>query len=303
MTAFDTVAAAVGTPVGYWKLKEASGSWADSSGNSLTAAAVGTIPHNQPSIMPNDADGCVYLDGTTRIFVNDNALLRLANSGTMVGWCRPDNVINTHLMHKGFDYGISATGSTFSGWGGSTLNQVKVGLNTYMVVSSHDKVTGLEKLYVNGSVAHTTQLTAGTGIGAAGTNPLEIGSFAGGELFVGYLQKFLIYPAALTDANVQDLYIAGALSATEISLQTFQAMPFSRVLVAPGSADRARITNLSDTTVGVVRGPVAQLTSGRLPGGIVFPQDGQLFEDIELTGLSVVHNALMGGKTLSIDAS
>lgn len=296
MTAFDAAVAAIGSPVLYTKLNESSGSWLDSSGNGLTAAAVGTIPYAQPSIMPNDSDGCVYLDGTTRIFVNDNALLRLANSGTLLGWCRPDNVINTHLMHKGFDYGISALGSTFAGFGGTSQAQVKVGLNTYMVASTHDKTSGLEKLNVNGSVAATHQATAGTGIGAAGTNPLEIGSFAAGELFVGYLQKFLIFPFALTDAQIQSLYIAGALSALEVAMQTAQVMPFSRLIVPPGVADTVEIGNLSDTTVRVAK--AATVAPGA--GDPVFTQDTKRFTGVAATGLSAIHGALMGGKTVSI---
>jgi hypothetical protein len=64
MSAFDTALTAL-IPVGYWKFNEASGSFADSSGNSLTGTQNGTITYAQPSLLPNDTDTSILLNGTS----------------------------------------------------------------------------------------------------------------------------------------------------------------------------------------------------------------------------------------------
>jgi hypothetical protein len=180
----------------------------------------------------------------------------------------------------------------------ASLNWTAIPGNTLFFAHTHDKTSGTQVLYVNGRPLVTHQLAAGTGVGSAGTGVLEIGSFAGGETFPGYVQKFAALPTALTAGQVQSLYVAGVKTADEAAGRVGAVMPFARTLLTLLVTEAAVLTNSSDTTMWVSRGGDAVVGSGQ---GIQ-PRQKVLVKGTEFAGAySFIHSGYLGQKLLGID--
>jgi hypothetical protein len=303
MTAFDDWVTSV-TPTTYWKFNEGSSNFADSSGNSLTGTANGGITYSQTSLLPNDSDTSILLNGTTgRVSVADNALLRFSDSMTLFGWFQPTVGKVTHLFAKGFAYGADLPGQGVirmtTTANTPSLNWTVVTGNTLFFAHTHDKASGLQCLYVNGKRLVTHQLAANTGVGAgANTSVLELGSFAGAETLPAYVQKWGTVARALTASEVQAGFLAGVKTQDETSGRAGAVMPYARYLLTLADGESAVVTNSSDTPMWMSRGADAVVGSGQ---GIQ-PRGKATVTGSEFAGqYSFIHNGYLGQKLLSID--
>lgn len=309
-TAYELVHAALPGLQGWWKFNEGSGTTAtDAAGTigNMTYSGSG-ITYGQASILPGDpTNTCVLMDGANgRATRASESALNITSAISIGCWVQPSDVgasSDRSLIYKpNFAWGMMIRGSSVAP--GAVKAELKSAITspgystvaggTYLIVATYDGA--IQRLLINGSVVASGAATGALGVESTS---FEVGSWLNTVHYKGLIQHPSLANQGWSVQNVRDLYVAGYAAGLEVALQTFYAMPWSRVLVPSGSADVARIGNPSDTTCWVNRSATAAVGSG-LP---IFPQSVETFEGIELSGLSVIHGAFMGGKHLSIDAS
>jgi hypothetical protein len=95
-------------PTGYWRLGEASGDWADSSGNGLTLLVIGSPTYSQTGALSGDSDKAVktFASGSNNYGRRESETLLLFGTGdfTVEAWVQVDtpSAALTTLIYKGY---------------------------------------------------------------------------------------------------------------------------------------------------------------------------------------------------------
>jgi hypothetical protein len=219
------------SPVAYWRLGESSGNFADSSGNSHTAAAHGTITYSQTGALSGDGNKAIGLPGTTADYlsVTDHADLDLGDGPfTLECWFAKD--VN-----------------------GSVMNIFSKGTGAYRVYSHSDNTIRLEReavavivasnvtitdtnwhhlaitkngatveLYIDG-VDRTGSITDSTMVNTGDELRLGLTVSATNRPWDGELDEMAIYDSALTGAQILAHYNEGNGGVTVTPRITFDS--------------------------------------------------------------------------------
>ncbi len=220
--------------IGWWKLDDGSGTSAFDSSNS---ANNGTLV-NAPAWSAGRVGEGLTLGGTNFVDAGNPAVLRNVTSITVAGWIKPTGTndgtallsldsgsANFYSLNLKDGGSASLQGPSFqilTNQGARTLFSNRTGWNTtqwYFLAGSYDSATRTQKLYLDGALAASTVLPAGSAmlIGGYGTQTVSLGADAG----VGYrgsIDDLRIYSAALSDAEIAALFTsAGGPPAVQIS--------------------------------------------------------------------------------------
>jgi hypothetical protein len=204
--------------VAYWKLDEASGSRADSSGNGSTLSlAAGAVPSRVGRV----GNGADFVPGNWLTCASNPNIVMGDIDFTIAGWLWFDTLASQNPLEKNdgtyIDYVIYGTpageyGAIVASPSGSVLIQTPPGVaaNTWhFVVLQHDATT------------HTLSLSRDNGVGSASastagkppyvtTGSLTIGAGRGGGYgFDGIIDEIGIWKRLLTPAEITQLYNGG----------------------------------------------------------------------------------------------
>jgi hypothetical protein len=212
------------SPSAYWKLGEASGNFADSSGNSRTLTAINLEAEDyRAASIFSGGDYSLNVDTADEGgWINAQSWCYPANF-TIVGWIRPDAVNNTRTFcsvraasagASVTSWGMRITGSKFSSYvsngtaftiinGVATLSSNTTYMTAFVVDTANDEII----TYLNGSEDDSLAFTGTVGTGG---DTLRIGyaTFTDSD-FDGRLAHFALFPSALTPAQIGYLYGAG----------------------------------------------------------------------------------------------
>lgn len=210
-------------PVGYWRLGEASGNAADSSGNGLTATPTGTPTYGVAGALGGDTNKAMTFDGSTNFLsAGTNALFDITAALSLECWINPaDQSGNRYVIAK-YNSGNAALQSYLLYvkqyesavltvvTAGPTNNQLNsnaplpIGQWTH-VVGTYDGAT--MKVYVNGRLDTSLAKTGAMLVTAA---PLVLAGRSGLVANLpGSLDEVAVYNVALTADQVMRHYIAG----------------------------------------------------------------------------------------------
>ena len=196
--------------VGYWKLDEGSGNFADSSGNGNAGTEAGTLSRGQTGKV-NKAVGF----GTNNyITIADSSSLDITGNLTMSAWVKPVDYTNYRGIFQEYantDYVYQSYGMFTDQSGikiiveGTQLNPSAIpALNEWHhVVGTYDGSN--VRLYIDGSLSSSTSKTGSVTSHATDS---YIGRFTGRLDFNGSLDDIRIYNRAFSAAEVQALYNA-----------------------------------------------------------------------------------------------
>jgi glucose/arabinose dehydrogenase/PKD repeat protein len=203
------------SPAVYWRLGEASGNFADSSGHGLDGSAVGTgMSRAAPDLVSSNSDRALtFTDGTT--YVNRATLSGLsATSVTAEAWVKPTANANwIDLANHGWGAAggwalfTDASGNAHFGLWSSSGAQILAsapGVQPNVVnhiVGTYDGTT--LKLYLNGTLV-STRTSAGIALNTTGglyTGRTDTTSQA-------TIDEVAVYPTALSQTRVQAHYNA-----------------------------------------------------------------------------------------------
>lgn len=204
--------------VGYWRMDDASGSPADSSGNASTLTNVNTVADGTGKF----GIGADLESGNSEYyFVADNAFHSVTGSLTLSAWIRPESVgAGTYHIHAKWDgsnesYRFYQSADELvleieSGNYVTTNTTNLVALNWYHVAGVYNNLTQTAKIYVNGIEQSTTATgTIPSSIGDD-TSPFQIGAEDRNNtpknFYDGIIDEARIYNRALFSSEVQQLY-------------------------------------------------------------------------------------------------
>lgn len=207
------------SPLAYWRLGEASGNFADSSGNGRTATKAGTITHDVNSLLPSDKSnraislaGAGWASGAAN--VNPTAI-------TLEAWVRFTSLATGPSIvyrdtgvagNRIFQFRVESTGEIrltiwTTGGGPFTASSATgvIAINTtYHVAATYNNANMI--VYVNKTAVKTQ---AQTGNLASGTGSYWFGAdTAAGHAVSGTIDEVAIYPTALSSARISAHYDA-----------------------------------------------------------------------------------------------
>ncbi len=207
-------------PVGYWRLGEASGQAADSSGNAHPSTVATAISYSQPGALANNADTGMGFNGTTSVLsIPDTPVLKVIGNLALEFWIKPASMaVRQSPISKGYTAEFELTievdgsvsfyfgdGATYAALGavlpiGSILNGVWA-----HVVVQRDAVNGYG--YLNGvlvkTIPYSHAIVAGAGVVAIGAESPS------GQAINGELDEVAVYAHALSAAQVAAHYAVG----------------------------------------------------------------------------------------------
>jgi hypothetical protein len=202
------------TPVGYWKMDEASGNAADSSGNAMTLTAQGTPTYRDTG--PGTGNfGITLVSASTQYFFRaDDNLFDLGDILTLEVWYKRSAVQGTTqtFICKGgntYHFGIDTANKPFfnktdaAGILNATTLAITDTTTWHHVVYTKNGATS--KMYVDG--ADTTGVVTNATL-ADNTNDLAVGAKNGGVTLDGTLSHVAMYATALSAARVSAHYTA-----------------------------------------------------------------------------------------------
>lgn len=218
------------SPLGYWRLGEASGTSAlDSSGNSRTLTYSGSIAFSQTSLLPSQADTAITLSSTSsgKASLADASWMH-PTTFSIEAWARWDGVgpATTHcIASKTIGGTVNATNYQFmlyrpSGSNNATIIVVNSsGTNVTLSESAGNLASGQTrhivatfdgtnvKLYVDGTQVASTALSGS--LAPSTSSALVIGDTAGGSrAWGGTLDEVAYYGSALSATRVAAHYAA-----------------------------------------------------------------------------------------------
>lgn len=254
----------------WWKFDETSGSsFADSSGNSRTLTASGTVNANATAISSNSVSGkAVDLAGGALTRTGDSTLRNLVNGWTVGCWINFDSMVSdSHVIGMAFSTSInfglmhnrdSAWGSGKFGvgfydgaWREVYYNTALSTGTTYFLCGTYDGTT--LKFYLDG-----TLVASGT---PGGSNVASGGDLLVGRYWVadsdhqdGRLDDGFICSDVLTATQISDIYAdANALAAIYAagSVAASDSVTLSDAATATGARSRAIADSVtfSDTAI------------------------------------------------------
>lgn len=291
-------------------IREASGLWTGDTNLwwPYISALDGTL--GNPSLLPlGGVTGgtCFQKAGTGSLALNwtglsagEKAVAAPSAPMTFCCWFNPTNVVggdaagNGHSglygQFGGYNAGLNWESAVIGGIGAPSA-RVVVPSNTYMIAHTYDGASSI--LYINGVSQGVVATSAA--VQSAAINVELCGLLNAGSL-VGYIQKIALIPAALTAAQIQSLYVIGAMSVSEANGQSFNVYPFSRQ-IRPSNTQRKTITftNPSDTPIFYALGAGPAAVNA---GGYVAP-NGATQTITGWTGaIQVISASLFGAKQL-----
>jgi Concanavalin A-like lectin/glucanases superfamily len=299
----------------YYRLKDTTSPWVDSSGNGRNITPSGLYTLSQPSLLPNDkgstSEGCVLFRGGYGSYTGDSGYSSLT-SFTIAGWVQsrlPSSAGNPGYIFGGQNrwglwianwasalYPASQAQTTGNPSSGAYSSDSVVGNVPAFVVAVYDgaHITN----YVDGifivqtAKTGTIGLTVACGLGCRGASTYP---------FKGYLQHIGFWNRALSLDNIRDLYVRGVQGAYPGPVgATFKSFvyPWSTpVLLANPDRKRVVFTNNSDAIMSLELG-----SSGAVAGsGIILPPSGgRAIIDTYTGPISAVHGWAQGYKALAI---
>lgn len=210
----------------WWRLDDGAGATcADSSGNSRTGTLVGPPTWVTGKIGPYalSFDGSDYVDSSN---FADNL-----TAFTVAAWFKASvNQVGTGGMivsklgaggaSTGTGWMLLLDGPTFTDGAigvviqqtGGTVYRGRVTTDTYIDSTWHHAVmvvtdfASLPSIYIDGVIAASTTLSAGTVTSISNANNVRVGNDYDSETFVGSIDEPRIYSRALTAADVSALY-------------------------------------------------------------------------------------------------
>lgn len=212
------------TPSLYWRLNEASGNFADSSGNGRSSyATFGTNTYRQPGLI-NDLDTCVLFNGGIQ-GPSGYAPFQLGSSITFECWCvRVPPIQYCALVKSSLDNAgplLSVNDAGDVQWSFSATNVLWSGVfpqNAVVHVAlTYNDATRVAELFLNGVSQGTRTISVGyssmSGIATAQM------SFPGGAWnaawkWVGRVDEIAVYPSTLSSSRVAAHYTAGTIAPT-----------------------------------------------------------------------------------------
>jgi hypothetical protein len=264
--------------IGWWRLDEGAGTLADDASNS---AYNGTLV-NAPSWIPGRIGQALSFSGANYVNLGNPPGLRALGSLTVSAWVRPSTLNNGHSIVS-WDAGSTnfysltlKDGGTTSTQGPGFQIQTSNGSETvffnkfdwnpsqwYHLAGSFDAATGVMKIYVNGALAASRTLAAGTVMqaGTFGTQTASIGA-DGGVGFTGSIDDVRIYNASLADAEITALFAAAGSAPSAVSSVTLSPNP-----VTGGAGVTGTVTLNNPAPAGTA---VVALTSSN-PAAVVPP--------------------------------
>lgn len=212
------------TPGGYWRLGEASGTLADSSGNSNTGTASGSPTYAQTGLLTNDAGTCLSFvrASSQRIDCGTASTVDPGDTFTVMAWIkRPSNngVQNT-IVSKGLNslaFYIDASTNKL-GLAKSNVSVIALSTGTVADTSRHfvvcTKSGSTVHFYIDGTegTGTVTNATMSTANGLQFTIAADLST---GPTYSSYadlsIQEVAVFPTALSAANITTIYNAGAI--------------------------------------------------------------------------------------------
>ena len=207
--------------IGYWKLDEESGTFADGSGNGNTLTQAGGVTYAQPGKI-NKAVG---FDGTDDVLDGNNSIVFDTTSDfTLSAWVNWENGANSNEMIVcQWDYQVS---SPYALYIAGTKPTLKLGDGTsytnYLansdiptnrwthILATADLPNRVYNIYINGVLDKTAAIGASIDMSEGLAVPiLRIGKMSSGDRFKGSIDDVRIYTRALSAIEVSRLYNTG----------------------------------------------------------------------------------------------
>jgi len=199
------------TPIGWWRLGDASGSTAIDQLAVSNGTYFGSASLGQAALVPAETDKAVAFNGTSSyVNVPAPAAFNVTNAFSLEAWIKPTSLPSSgvfrSVMTKAESYSLQFNGPRleFTVIQNGTRRRLQtpsgviVAGGTYHVVGTFDGTT--QRLYVNG-----TQVASAALSGSATTNgnTLYVGSWDGGsEFFAGTIDEPAVYNRVLSAAQV-----------------------------------------------------------------------------------------------------
>lgn len=205
------------SPLGYWRLNEASGTnAADSSGNGNAGTYTGAgVTYSQPGLLLNEGDAAVLFDGVAGDVNLGNPAAFQIGTGTL------EAIVQTTTKAPGANFrsiigknsayfmGVDQNGNlVFFDFTTSTARSSGVvitdGLPHHVVLTFQSGVAGGSQLYVDGKAAGSGQLMTVS----AQTSSVALGWNSASQFFGGTVDECAIYGTVLSAARITAHYVA-----------------------------------------------------------------------------------------------
>lgn len=211
------------SPVGYWRLGEQAGNVfydAVSTNDATATSAAGTYTRDAASLLTNNSDGALSSDGSASVINAGNGSAFNTNAMSVEAWVKQTGTTGLQdVAYKSSSYllRVNAGQPYFfvylptAGWQSvAAPSNISTGV-THHLVGTYDG-TALLKIYVDGTLANTANISAATGSKTVNVtaNPLYFSGSQFSELGInGTMDELALYGSALSASAVSTHYQAG----------------------------------------------------------------------------------------------
>ena len=203
--------------MGYWKLDEGSGNFADSSGNGNAGTEAGTLSRGQTGKVNKaatwDGDDKVTVNHSTSLLFNDISYgfwykgIPVSTMHVITKWKNAgQNVFNNYFQGSNIKFSYSHDGTNE----GITVTSVGAILNDntwHHVFNTLDDSANTMKVYIDGVLDNTIIDGGWSGL-RQGTDDINIGGVLDGTDLTGSVDDIRIYNRTLSAAEIQMIYNA-----------------------------------------------------------------------------------------------
>ena len=252
------------SPLVYYRLDEASGNAADSSGNGRTGTANGGLTYSQTSLLLSDPDPAILFNGSTGYFSRTHESALNPAAITLECWVyitgAPTNNGNMIGKNANSGYRIRVNNNrsvSFLDRGGTNHLQSAasaVALNTQTHIVCVGDGAGLE-IFVNGVSIASNATAYGAG---ASAGDFRVG-MESSEFFAGVIDEAAVYGTRLSSTRILAHYNAGFSLGGTASL-TLDATADLTINPAMGGTATLALTSTADLTVPKPLAGTASLT-------------------------------------------
>ena len=201
------------TPAAYWRCDEASGDLIDSSGNGNTAADGGVWTYGVDGALADPNDAITGDGGSGSTFTVANSVsINTGNTLSIVMWIKKtadgvlDNFIDKASAAAGYQWRINASNKLELVWKDTSVIATSVtsitGTDWHMIAVT--KTGSTTVIYLDGE--EDTGVVSDQTITDTAGSLLISGHFNAGREFPGSLDEISIFPTALSEQNIIDLY-------------------------------------------------------------------------------------------------
>jgi hypothetical protein len=245
------------TPIGYWRLGDASGTtMTDSSGNARNGTYANTPTLGTTGLLTSDSDTAVTFasaSSQSASVPDDNSMDGLTNF-TVEAWIKPNTVSGTPIIlsrdgstSRQFQFRLNAGKLEFIDLATVVTASSAVTLTTGTVYHVAAVRNGTDiRLYVNGSLTGTPPTS--TGAMLSSSRVLEVAVRVGANFFNGVIDEIAVYGSALSATRIAAHYTAG----TAVSVTGTLAVTLDDTTLAATGAETFSGTlaaTLDDTTL------------------------------------------------------